>query len=171
MTTSGIHTARGGVVLGVNSGSLSSRVRLSGYLNACAGQKQKGIRQRGGLASRGYSRGFQREPELQWSPWKAETFRMGWGKGRESPGPGLQKRRKVGHPHLLLWLYFLSLSPGCSQVLGSLMTPGESGPRGQQAPSCLGVFTFLLYTYCGTRRSKAIEGCSSNCLGLTFMPL
>lgn len=104
-------------------------------------------------------------------PLEGRNIQDGFGKGRESPGPGLWKRRKVGHPHLLLWLYFLSLSPGCSQVLGSLLTPGESGPRDQQAPSCLGVFTFLLYTYCATRRSRAMEGCSSNCLGLTFIPL
>lgn len=98
------------------------------------------------------------------------------GEGQREPWTWPCRRGERLDTHtFLLWLYFLSLSPGCSQkpTPRSLvpLTPGESGPKDQQAPSCLGVFIFLLYTFCGTRRSRATEGHSSDCLGLAFMPL
>lgn len=108
-------------------------------------------------------------------PLEGRNIQDGLGKGREPWTWPLGKGERLDTHTFLLWLYFLSLSPGCSQkpTPRSLfpLTPGESGPRDQQAPSCLGVFAYLLYTFCGIRRSRATEGHSSDCLGLAFMPL
>lgn len=128
-------------------------------------------------ASRGYSGGFQREPELQWGPWKPETFRLGWGRTERALDLASRKRRKVGHPHLLLWLYFLSLSPGCSQKptpkslvpfrpLGSqVLEISRLPPALGFSPSC------CIHTVAPGEAGPPREGHSSDCLGLTFMPL
>lgn len=98
------------------------------------------------------------------------------GEGQREPWTW-RKRRKVGHPHLLLWLYFLSLSPGCSQKptpkslvpfrpLGSqVLEISRLPPALGFSPSC------CIHTVAPGEAGPPREGLSSDCLGLTFMPL